>query len=83
VTFLNDGSKKLSKDDLRDNMGWKEVKIGVDPERPVRTRGGYQAIRKQYSLKHVGAMTVNKSQGDTIPGTLAVEMPVVTCPWEK
>ena len=28
-------------------------------------------------------MTVNKSQGDTIPGTLAVEMSVVTCPWEK
>jgi hypothetical protein len=83
VTFLNDGSEKPSKDDLWDNMGWKEVKIGVAPERPVRTRGGYQAIRKQYSLKHVGAMTVNKSQGDTIPGTLAVEMSVVTCPWEK
>ena len=28
-------------------------------------------------------MTVNKSQGDTIPGTFVVEMSVVTCTWEK
>ena len=34
-------------------------------------------------LKHVGAMTVNKSQGDTIPDILAVEMSAETCPWGK
>ena len=43
VTFLHDGSEKPSKDDLR-IMGWKEVKIGVAPERPMRICDGCQAL---------------------------------------
>ena len=82
VEFLYDGSDRPSKEQLKE-WGWKEAKISVAPERPVTARRGFQAKRTQYALKHTGALTVNKSQGDTIPGTLAVEISHQTSPWEK
>ena len=63
--------------------GWEEVKIGCAPERLVQARGGVQAKRRQYALKHIGAITINKSQGATLPLGLAVEMSRQYSPWEK
>ena len=82
VEFLYDGSDRPSKEQLNE-WGWKEAKISVAPERPVTAKRGFQAKRTQYALKHTGALTVNKSQGDTISGTLAVEISTTTSPWEK
>jgi len=65
-------------------LGWREVSVGYTPERNVPVRGGFQAKRKQYSLKHIGALTINKSQGDTIVNGLAIEVSSdSTSPWEK
>ena len=36
-----------------------------------------------YSLKHIGAITINKSQGETLPLGLAVEITEKYSPWEK
>ena len=69
-------------DDLR-RLGWSEVLIGCAPERLVMARGGLQAKRLQYSLKHIGAITINKSQGETLPLGLAVEVTEEYSPWEK
>ena len=71
-----------SKEELR-TLGWVEVIIGVTPERLVKIRGGIQAKRLQYSLKHIGAITINKSQGETLPSGLAVEITEEFSPWEK
>ena len=50
----------------------------------VSVSGGYHAKRKKYSLKHIGALTVNKSQGDTLPAGLAIEIKGNgKAPWEK
>ena len=45
--------------------GWCAVNIGMTPEKIINARGGLQAKRLQYSLKHIGAITINKSQGET------------------
>ena len=83
VDFLYDDVEKPTKAQLR-QMGWTPVRIGVAPERNIRAKNGYHALRKQYSLKHVGATTINKSQGDTIPLGLALEISREnSCPWEK
>ena len=42
-----------------------------------------QAKRMQYSLKHIGATTINKSQGATLSLGLAVEITKEYAPWEK
>ena len=83
VDFLQEGAERPTKAQLKD-WKWNEVSIGVAPERNVVARGGFQARRRQYSLKHVGALTINKSQGETIPAGIAVEISATdTCPWEK
>ncbi len=83
LDFLEEGRDRPTKEQLR-LMGWREVQIGTTPERNVSVRGGLQARRKQYSLKHIGAMTIDKSQGDTIPGGLAVEISGEgMAPWSK
>jgi hypothetical protein len=64
-------------------LGWVEVNIGISPERIVVARGSMQAKRMQYSLKHIGATTINKSQGATLPLGLAVEITKEYVPWEK
>ena len=79
---MNNESSLPSKQQLR-HWGWKEVSIGVAPERDVKASNQYHARRKQYSLKHVGAITINKSQGDTIPAGVAIEITEENCPWEK
>ena len=65
------------------NLGWREVQIGCATERIVLARGGLQAKRMQYSLKHIGAITINKSQGETLPLGLVVEITKEYSPWEK
>ena len=65
------------------DLGWKEVTIGVAPERNVLVQGGLHAKRLMYSLKHIGAITINKSQGETLPLGLAVEITEKYSPWEK
>ncbi|MDB4430362.1 GIY-YIG nuclease family protein [bacterium] len=62
---------------------WKEVRIGCASERLVSVRGGLQAKRLQYALKHIGAVTINKSQGATLPAGLAVEITEEYSPWES
>ena len=71
-----------SKEQLR-TLGWEEVIIGVTPERLVKIRGRLQAKRLQYLLKHIGAITINKSQGETLASGLAVEITKDFSPWEK
>ena len=61
---------------------WVEVRIGCTPERLVPARYGIQAKRLQYSLKHIGAITINKAQGATLPLGLAVEISEEFSPWE-
>lgn len=63
--------------------GWKETKVGVAPERFVSVRGGIHAKRLQFSLKHIGATTINKSQGATLPSGIAVEFTEEYSPWER
>ena len=65
------------------SAGWNEVNIGIAPERIILARGGFQAKRIQYSLKHIGATTINKSQGATLPLGIAIEITEEYCPWEK
>ena len=49
----------------------------------MKIRGGIQAKQLQYSLKHIGAIIINKSQGETLPSGLAVEITEEFSPWEK
>eukprot|EP00957_Ditylum_brightwellii_P205352 15343501-Ditylum_brightwellii.AAC.1 len=62
--------------------GWKEVRIGVAPEKSVPACYGIQTKRLQYNLKHIGAITINKVQGATLPLGLAVEINEEYSPWE-
>ena len=71
-----------SRNDLIENS-WVEVRIGCAPERLIAARYGIQAKRLQYSLKHIGATTINKAQGTTLPLGLAVEISEEYSPWES
>ena len=62
--------------------GWKPVKVGITPERNL-TSHGVIANRRQYSLWHVGAGTINKQTGNTIDGRCAIEMSKLCSPWGK
>ncbi len=62
--------------------GWKPVKVGITPERNL-TSHGVIANRRQYSLRHVGAGTINKQTGNTIDGRCAIEMSKLCSPWGK
>ena len=44
--------------------------------------GGMRARRMQYLLKHIGATTINKSMGLTLPYGIAVEISKKYSPWE-
>jgi hypothetical protein len=83
LDILEEGRDRPTKQQLL-ALGWKEIRIGTTPKRDLVVGGGFRAKRKQYSLKHIGALTINKSQGDTLPGGLAIE---ISCdgqaPWEK
>ena len=69
--------------DELNEKGWHQVSIGVTPEKIINARGGLQAKRLQYSLKHIGAITINKSQGETLPMGIAVKVTKQYSPWEK
>jgi len=62
--------------------GWKPVKVGITPERNLTSRGVI-SNRRQYSLRHVGAGTINKQTGNTIDGRCAIEMSKLCSPWGK
>ena len=83
VDFLENSSVLPSKAQLQ-SWGWREIVVGVAPGRDVIARGGFHARRKQYSIKHVGALSIHKSQGLTICNGLAVECSANdSSPWEK
>lgn len=82
LDFLN-GDSQCNKETLI-AKGCKENLIGVAPERAISVRGGFQAIRKQISLKHVGAITIDKSRGDTIAAGIDIEIShSESCPFSK
>ena len=62
--------------------GWRETTVGIVAEREVNVRGGLVAKRHQYALKHIGATTIDKSQGATLPNGLAVEITSDYSPWD-
>ena len=64
-------------------MGWKEAIVGCAAERDVNCQGGLVARRLQYSLKHIGATSINKSQGATLRYGIAVEISEQYSPWES
>ena len=55
---------------------WKKVTINPAPDRNTCrvTVGSLMGMRKQYSLKHVGAGTTNKQTGNTHTGKAATEV---------
>ena len=71
VSYLDMSDGIPSVDDLKAS-GWKDVRVGHAPESAV-TCGGSVGRRVQYSLKHIGASTINKQLGNTIKGKCAVE----------
>ena len=64
-------------------LGWNETAVGCASERDVNVRGGLVARRMQYALKHIGATTINKSMGSTLPYGIATEISKQYSPWEK
>ena len=64
-------------------LGWVQTPVGCAPERDVNVRGGMVARRMQYALKHIGATTINKSMGSTLPYGIATEISKQYSPWEK
>lgn len=70
INKLPDG--EISKQRLINN-GWKEVKVGVAPEKEVRLYGRISAKRKQYAFKPRIAMTVHKALGQDL-GSIATSV---------
>ncbi len=69
-------------DNLKE-LEWVNVKIGCAPEQIVVSCGGHtHAKRRQYAMKHRGALTINKAQGYTI-NNVAVEISPKSSPWES
>ena len=64
-------------------LGWNEVSIGCSPERLVLARGALQAKMIKYSIKRIGEITINKSQGETLPLGLAVKITHQYSPFGK
>ena len=81
VSYFDTRNGQIDKDDMI-GIGWKVVKIGIAPERNI-TSYGVMANRRQYSLRHVGAGTINKQTGNTIEGRCAIEMSKSCSPWGK
>ena len=84
ITHLDTSDGTPSKEELIE-AGWKVVKINCAPDRSSRkvTSGCLIESRKQYSLKHVGAGTINKQTGNTITGKVAIEISRNCQPWDK
>ena len=64
----------LTIDKLKEK-GWNEVSVGVTPVKIVNARGGLQAKILQYSLKHIGAIKLNKSQNYPLAVMLLMKIP--------
>lgn len=56
---------------------------GCAPAQDVNVHGGWVAKQIQYSLKHIRASIINKSQGATLPYGITVEISEQNCPWES
>ena len=65
------------------NIGWVETTVGCAVEREINVCGGLVARRLQYSLKHIGATTINKSMGQTLPYGIAVKITKEYSSWES
>ena len=57
--------------------------VKCTPDNRKVTVCGFQCIRKQYSLRHVGASTITKQTGNTIMGKCAIEVTNSCSPWDK
>lgn len=55
-----------TKEELLENC-FKEVAIGVAPDRTLGLKNNMQARRKQYGLQHSVTNTIHGSQGQTLP----------------
>lgn len=55
--------------------GWKEVMVRLSRDRQV-TESNITAWRRQYTLKHIGASTVNKQMGNTLNVGSAIEVTI-------
>lgn len=55
------------------DKGFKEVKIGISPERTQSIGQDLQAQRKQYGLKHRVTSTIHAAMGDTL-SSVAIEI---------
>lgn len=63
--------------------GYKWIRVGCPIENDSIVRGGFRAKRQQYGLKHPGATTIDKAQGDTIHTKLVIEISGNNVPWLK
>ena len=63
--------------------GWNEVPIDVTPEGSITIRGDIRGKILQYSMKHIGVVTIIKSQGEPLPLGIVVEITEIYSQWEK
>jgi len=61
INIINFERDNLPTKEELTTSGWNEIYIGCAPERVILGSRGIQGIRLQYSLKHIGAITINKS----------------------
>ena len=81
VTYLNVSEGVQPKEALIDS-GWTCITVSHGSERAV-TAGSKVGCRHQYSLKHIGASTINKQLGRTIKGKCALECSEESAPFCK
>ena len=55
------------------NLGFREVKVGIAPDRTVPLKRDIQAKRKQYGLRHRVTSTIHAAQGETL-SSMATEI---------
>ena len=65
--IIDFNNKKLPTRHQLTTLVWNEVSIACSPERVVLAIGGLQEKKLQYSLKIIGAIAINISQGETLP----------------
>ena len=82
VNYQADFEQSLPTEEDLIAAGWEKIKIGIPDERFVSV-DSRQACRKQYTIRHMGSSTINKQMGNTLTGTVAIEMTTECCPWEK
>ena len=83
VSFLDDPTieRYPSKEDLID-QGWKIIFI-CSVENEVTIDRSCKTKRKQYSLRHIGAGTIDSVQGETIYSQFVFECNIKNSPWMK